>query len=744
MPLRTIARGCRSVPRTSRWIAVLALLVVGLEIHPTVTAAAEIDLNVYPAGQHSTDPRLGPLKDLNGYFPFTVPETRAAWEQRATQLRMQLQVALGLYPWPEKTPSDPVVHGRVEREDYTVDRVYLQSFPGHYVTGSLYRPKGAMGKRPAVLSPHGHWANGRFYDAGREAVRKQIVAGAERFEVGGRYPIQARCVQLARMGCVVFVYDMVGYADSQQIEHRPGVRAALDTPEKWGYFSVQAELRQQHMMGLQTWNSIRALDFLASLPDVDPARIAVTGASGGGTQTFILCALDARPAVAFPAVMVSTAMQGGCTCENCCHLRVGTGNVEIAALTAPRPLGMVSANDWTREFETKGFPELTKLYELTSRRDQLLLRPLVHFPHNYNYVSRAVMYAWLNQQLKLGLPEPIVEEDYVPLSVEEATVWTAEHPQPQAGPEHERALLEWITTDSETQLAKQQPSSAETLAAYRAFLTPAVEAILHRTWPVPESVTLADGRETPREGLVIVTQRAVYQPTGETVPLAIVRPMQWNEETVLWLTSGGKASLLDREGRIDAAVQSLLERGFAVASIDVLGTGESTADGERWPAARLVDNKIRYAGYTYGYNPALVAQRAHDVMTVVAALRREHPDRPIHLVALGDAVPFAAAARSLAGKAIDRTALESGGFRFTKLRALDDPRFWPGIAKYGDLPGLLSLAAPGQLLLLGEHEIPALAGLAYAPSGAKSIAVRPDTGDAAAKAAAAWIAREKK
>ena len=77
--------------------------------------------------------------------------------------------------------------------------------------------------------------------------------------------------------------------------------------------------------------------------DVDPTRIAVTGASGGGTQTFILCAVDERPAVAFPAVMVSTAMQGGCTCENACCLRTGPGNVEFAALFSPKPLGLTAA-----------------------------------------------------------------------------------------------------------------------------------------------------------------------------------------------------------------------------------------------------------------------------------------------------------------------------------------------------------------------------------------------------------------
>ena len=109
---------------------------------------------------------------------------------------------------------------------------------------------------------------------------------------------------LARMGCIVFHYDMVGYADSQAITHRTG------------FTDVEALLRLQSFMGLQSWNSVRSLDFVCSLPDVDSTRIAVTGASGGATQTLILCAIDDRPAVSFPAVMVSEAMQGGCICEN--------------------------------------------------------------------------------------------------------------------------------------------------------------------------------------------------------------------------------------------------------------------------------------------------------------------------------------------------------------------------------------------------------------------------------------------
>src|SRR5205085_2773293 len=144
----------------------------------------------------------------------------------------------------------------------------------HYVSGNLYRPTTeSKSKHPGVLCPHGHWANGRFYENPLENAKKEIASGAEKTIEGGQYPLQARCAQLARMGCVVFHYDMVGYADSKAITFEEGHRA--------GFKSTDAELRMQSIMGIQTWNSIRALDFISSLSDVDPKKIAVTGASGG-------------------------------------------------------------------------------------------------------------------------------------------------------------------------------------------------------------------------------------------------------------------------------------------------------------------------------------------------------------------------------------------------------------------------------------------------------------------------------
>ena len=144
-----------------------------------------------------SDSRLGELKDLNGYFPFTPSESPEAWEKRAEYVRRQIKVAAGVWPEPENTKINATVHGKVDRDEYTVEKVFFESSPGLFVTGNLYRPKGKQGPLPMVLSPHGHFADGRFYDSGEKRVQADITAGAEKHEVGGRYPLQARCVQLA-------------------------------------------------------------------------------------------------------------------------------------------------------------------------------------------------------------------------------------------------------------------------------------------------------------------------------------------------------------------------------------------------------------------------------------------------------------------------------------------------------------------------------------------------------------------
>jgi dienelactone hydrolase len=694
----------------------------------TVLASARAETpRVLPPGQLPKDSRLGPLKTLNSYFPFKPCDNREAWTKRAERVRRQMLVATGLWPMPTKTPPNAVIHGRIDRGDYTVEKVYLESFPGHFVTGNLYRPKGRTGPGPGVLCPHGHWPNGRFYDAGEKAIVEQIHKGEEKFNPSGRSPLQARCAKLARLGCTVFFYDMVGFADSQQLSHGYGARPEMNTPKDWGYFSPQAELRLQNMMGLQTYNSIRVLDWFSGLPEVDPKRIGVTGASGGGTQTFILCAIDPRPAVAFPAVMVSTAMQGGCTCENCCYLRVGTGNIEISALIAPRPLGMTAADDWTKEIATKGLPELKQLYKLLGVPDLVQAFPFLQFPHNYNYVSRSVMYPWMNKHLALGQKEPIVEEDYRWLSKEELTVWDKTHPKPPSGADYERKLLNWITADSEKQLEALVPKDKTSLAEFRRVVGGAVDVMIGRGLPAAGDVEAAVVGEEKKEGYALVKMLLHYKPAGEEVPAVLLKPNGWNRSVMIWIDKNGKQGLFDEGGKPRARVASTLKEQIAVLGLDLLGQGEFTADGKPIARQRLVGKPDAYAGYSYGYNHSLFAQRVHDILTAIAWVGGPCGAEEVLLNAQAGSGHWAAAARAQAGPAVDNATIDTRGFRFANLKEFDDPDFLPGGAKYFDLPGMLALSAPGTLVVAGEgNELPPVVVAAYGAASAKGRVVNLD------------------
>ncbi len=633
---------------------------------------------VLPPGEKPADSRLNKVRTLDDKdFFLRVPDSKEAWAARRQAVREQMLVATGLWPLPVKTPLHPVVHGKIDRDGYTVEKVFFASLPGHYVSGNLYRPKGRTGKVPGVLCPHGHWANGRFYDAGEAAARKQIAEKAEKTMEGARYPLQARCAQLARMGCVVFHYDMVGVADSTAIPHRAG------------FTDADAELRLQSFMGLQTWNSIRALDFLLSLPEVDAKRVGVTGASGGGTQTFMLCAIDDRPAVAFPAVMVSTAMQGGCVCENCSYLRQGTGNIELAGLFAPKPLGMSGANDWTIDIERKGLPELKALYRLYGAEDKVMARCFPQFGHNYNQVSREVMYNWFNQHLGLGQPTPVTEHAFFPVPPKELSVYDDEHPRPRDTADATR-LRTHMSEASDKQIADLRPKDARSLAEYRRVIGTALRVMIHDRLPAAGEV---EGREvgdkTTHDGVLFRRYLLGRKGSGEQVPAVGLMGKEFDGNVVVWVHPEGKASLL-RDGKWAPEVRKILDRKAGILAVDVFGTGELSLD--KPPAVNA-----GYAGFTFGYNRPLLAQRVHDILTAVAFARAHEKTTAVHLAGFGKAGPWALLARPLCGDAVGRTAADFDRFRFEKVRRTDDEMMLPGGLKYGGVPALAALAAPGEL-----------------------------------------------
>jgi cephalosporin-C deacetylase-like acetyl esterase len=587
---------------------------------------------------------------------------------------------------------------------------------------------------------HGHWKDARLSENPPEKVRQEIAIGAERFEQGGRSIFQSMCVQLARMGCVVWQWDMLSDSDSNQftpeIIHRfAKQRPEMNTPENWGLYSPRAESHLQSVMGLQTWNAVRGLDFLLTLPEVDPERTAITGASGGGTQTMLLAAIDDRVKLSFPVVMVSTAMQGGCTCENSSLLRVGTGNIEFAALFAPRPQGMNTANDWTKELATKGFPDLKELYGMYGKKDDVFLLRGEHFQHNYNAVTRSAFYTFINKHFRLGQLAPVIERDFEPLSKEQLTVWDGSHPEPkEKGPEFERRLLRWFSDDS----AKQLERAVLKAEGRRDVMLPALKTVVGRDYEGAGEVRWDLKTKQDRGGHFEMDGLLVNGTHGEEIAVRWLYPKNWNGRAVVWLEGNGLNGMAGANGAVSEPVGNLLREGTLVVGADLFRQGRG--DGG---TNRVVANPREFAGYTYGYNHPVFAQRVHDVLSVVRFLREGKvgghvsPKR-VDLVGWGVAGPVALAARALAGSVVERCAVETGGFRFGAVADYRDEGFLPGGAKYLDVPGLMALNVPGALWVAGERE-EGIAGKVYGPSGGFSL-FRGDA-SAARLSAVTWLQR---
>lgn len=324
------------------------------------------------------DPRGDPDPHTKTHFKPRQFTSVQEWTQHRDQLRRRILAATGLWPMPRREPVKVQSHGELRRPGYVVEKLLIETLPGFYVGANIYRPTGVTRKAPGVLIAHGHWKNGRI-------------------EHNEHYSVPALGAALAVNGYVALAYDMVGYNDTRQIQHKFG---DSDQDRLWSFGPLP----------LQLWNSLRVLDYLAARTEVDPARLAVTGASGGGTQTYLLAAVDDRIRVSIPTDMVSARFQGDDPCEMAPGLRINTNNMEIAAAMAPRPMLLLSsAKDWTSDTPTLEFPAIREIYNLFGQADQVESFQ-VDSEHGYNLAQRRTAIQFLGKHFGMpaGLTEPEV------------------------------------------------------------------------------------------------------------------------------------------------------------------------------------------------------------------------------------------------------------------------------------------------------------------------------------------------
>jgi len=604
---------------------------------------------ILPGGVLPNDRRIVEVKRLDMLVELRDYGKRE-WLRRAEELRRHVLFACGLLPEPERKDLNGQIFGRIEHEDYSVEKVFFESRPGFYVTGNLYRPFSG-GRHPAILNPHGHWSNGRLAE-----------------------DVRARCINFAMQGYVAFLYDMVGYNDSTQVDHKfGGPKESL-----WGL----------SLMGLQTWNSIRAIDFMQSLDDVDPERIGCTGESGGGTQTYILSALDARIKVSAPVCMVSAHFQGGCLCENAPSLRLDTNNVEIAALMAPRPMLLVSATgDWTRRTPWVEYPFIKRIYGFFGASAKVKSFQ-VNAPHNYNRESREAVYEWFGRWLLCASDsEKFKERPYRLDKDEDILVFSG-----RGGPANAldaRGLVTHIVSISRNFLKGLEPHDVESLERSRKILAWMMGECLS-VEPTPKVEAMVRGKERIEPKTVLTKLTLSRKGMGEEVPGMLLQPTKRTGRGTLVVHQEGKSKLFDGR-RPNRLATGLLSRGHDVLSIDCFLKGEYMA-----PIGSRREITACELEHYETYNMTDSALRVQDILTSISFLRSTY--RKIDIVGLDDAGAWCLLASSVVD-GVDSVVADLNQFPDDSEEVWLKRGYIPGIMKAGGLKAAAALQSPRRLMI---------------------------------------------
>ncbi len=604
--------------------------------------------------------------------PRTFPEiaSKADWQERANAIRTQVLVSAGLWPMPERGPIKATIFGRTEYQNFSIEKVYFESVPGFNLCGSLYRPLGkGNGPHPAVLNPHGHWKNGRLEDSTNCSHA-------------------ARCITQARLGMVAFSYDMPGYNDTQ-IAPPPGV-----TNYRAHYaFTKNATnlLWAIHPMGLLTWDSLRALDFLCGLPDVDTNRLACTGESGGGTQTFLLGAVDDRLSVLAPTVMVSHSMQGGCTCENMPGLRIEYNNMEIAATAAPRPQIFMSATgDWTKAFMTVEGPAIRSVYDLFRAGDRVRYKVLP-YKHNYNQETREHVAAFFAQYLlRQPARESIPELPYPPVDSLNLRVFSeAQMPTNLAT---ETQLANHFKQAARAHFASLLPNNAVELERYCQIMRPAWQHTLQVESPKDKLRVVV--QEKKEHGAHTLTRAWIGRDgRGDRVPVHLYVPQKAKQilVTAVLAHPKGHAGVVNPQGTPAGILRALLDKGVTVVVPDLYQTG-TVFDAAK---AAIRTNQADLLFTTYNRTDA--QERVQDLVTACAFARMQDGNES-QVVLVG--VERAGLWAMLAAPAADTLIADVNAMDLDDESALlTSDIFVPGLLRMGGFQSILLLTAPRPVML---------------------------------------------
>ncbi|HOX02837.1 MAG TPA: prolyl oligopeptidase family serine peptidase [Candidatus Paceibacterota bacterium] len=521
------------------------------------------------------------------------------WIDLRPRFRREYMDMLGLWPVPEKTPLRAAIARTLDRGDYQVDMLHYQSRPGLYVTANLYRPAAAPpeGKWPGILYVCGHSARGRN---------------------GNKTAYQSHGIWLARHGYVCLTVDTL------QLGELAGLHHGTYREGRWEWLS-----RGYTPAGVECWNGIRGLDYLASRPDVDPNRLGVTGISGGGAATFWIAAADDRVRVAVPvsgmadlaSYVGNRVINGHCDCMFLYNAHRWPWT-RIAALIAPRALLFVNSDQdriFPMDANERVINRLERLYSLFGAGD--CVDSVVSIgDHAYRADIRQAAFRFLNTHLKND-PRPVTdtEVDLVARSGE------ISHPIP---PEELRVFVRDTDLPADAlngqidrtfvPMAKVALPAKEEFAPWRDRLLGRIRERVFGDFPARVS------EAQPVSGSTGGVFWASTEP-GIRIRLRAARaPSEPPERVWLWVAGS------DVESPLPAGFESLTRPGDAVYLCEPRGVG-----GTSW-TRKNPPNYVERAHYLLGRT--VDSGRVWDIASAVRLVRARSPSQcPVHLAGEGAA-----------------------------------------------------------------------------------------------------------
>ena len=676
------------------WFRQLGLVTAGAAVGGALPSRAA--LAAAPPAKKTPD-ELVPLnrfpRMVQEYFVTRVREVEALGQQRRAALRSKrdalayvrtvrenIQKSFG--PWPEKTPLNARITGTIERDAYTIEKVIFESRPGLPVTANLYLPRGRSGKLPGVVGTCGHSVNGKAAEA-----------------------YQGFAQGLARMGYVTLIYDPFGQGERlQYTDEKFKARHGTSVAEHL-HAGNQQYLVSEFFGAWRAWDGIRALDYLLTRPEVNPAQIGVTGNSGGGTLSTWLAGADQRWSMAAPSCFVTTFRRNlenelPADTEQCPPraLALGLDHADFLAALAPKPVIILTQEkDF---FDTRGseeaFGRLQRLYELLGAKDNVALfrGPTVH---GYSQENREAMYRWFNRVTKISDAQT---EPALTLEKDE-TLWCTPHGQVA---ELKPRTIFNFTQEKSQALAKQRGEISG--RALRRAVADVLKIGERGDAPDYRILRPLSGRKHPAKHTACYAvetepgiQALVYRLGSEAL---VSRPPSGIERAILYIAHQSADAEL-REEPLIAELQKA-EPQSAFYACDVRGIGESQPDtcGKN-QFLQPYGSDFFYSAHAIMLDRPYLGQRTFDVLRVCDLLAA-CGHKEIHLVGCGwGALPATFAA--LLAESVTQITLKNAPTSYTAIAESDDYK-WPlallplGVLEKFDLPDCYRALAAQKLTQL--------------------------------------------